>query len=209
MKCKKCKKEIIIDSKFCNNCGSQIILNYSAKNIFEVYAYISNSAANINNNKHLSDYHKKYLYEMYNKADKVNFIMKSFNIVGYNVRLAEEYFGELNAVELPHEAVNIFKSALTKYEKIKKLVEYFDMNTTTIGISKDFSKNYAIIDWEESYGFLGFSIEDFIKDVKKRFDDINKLPDDMFKEFAYRNASIGYIFRVFEKILAKQQIKQN
>jgi hypothetical protein len=193
MKCKNCDKEID-PTEFCGYCGKKVLFDYSSEVFSEVYSDLSNNSGNVDNNLLLSEQYKKFLKEQYNQSDNFNYLMKSCNIVGYNIRMTESFFGEAKNVLLPTQALQLISS-----RKPNKLAEYFDNNRKTITPGRDFFNSYSIINPTNIAIIFQIISDDFIEFIKKYLQK-DTLAEELI-EVILSNMSYGYFFKTAEDII--------
>lgn len=193
IKCKKCNKDITFGSNFCSACGSKIKLKYSGEAFLDAYEYISNKSyeSHTTKNSSFSESYQKLLGEMYN----TNLLLKSCNIVGYNIRLVEEFFGKLGRIEQTPEVLKIMNKEKNLYNKIKKITEYFDSINVTVVPDKVFLEKYSIIDPKEISKLFLVIANDFINQTLSESG--IREPEEMVEVMSI-NISFGYIFRTVE-----------
>jgi len=129
-------------------------------------------------------------------------ILKTAMITGYAIRLVEEEclkkkIVKLKTLKIDKKVKEILESALTKQQKVTKLVEYFDLHDQ-IGLGGPV-RPYTILPYKETETYFNFLTEDYIDSTYKGEIE-NKMESQEYYEIIFRNAAVGYYYRTAENL---------
>lgn len=156
---------------------------------------------------------KEYRASLYPLNDEIYPSKNSFNgsvggafTVGYNIRVAESKFNSAynydpNAIKHNLETLNILNSDASISKKIKEIAEFKENNNTTICLSSEVS-NYSVIGFEQTKELFISIVNDFLQTNIDVISSKVNLTKEVAREIVFRNASLGYCYKLSEEIVS-------
>ena len=157
----------------------------------------------------LSLFAKQFLADLYpvNKffplKNRKNEWLGGCFIVGYNIRKTEIRFSRYfkkHSKNINHnkDIKEILDFQVSDYEKVRKIAEYKEQNNDCIGIGKEV-ECYSIIGFDNSIKYFSAIVDDYFQNNWEKARKFGH--KELIKEVSFRNAALGYCFRVAEEIV--------